>query len=370
MAKSLYDFIDAVYGSLLDGRIPLNEDAYNLISTTPFEEMINNDDKCLKLIQAALEFKSGVARENRHRASHILVTWLLGIGMSSFFKLDNSKDPFSKKFFPNLWLQTAMLHDYGYLCDEISNRDLALEDIVGEYDLLSDTYFDEDLSVICGMTANSQFAHYFTYSYQEIREYFAYGKHLHKKDILRPGVELNDHGIVGACIAFRKYCEAVTKKKKIKPSPAITQIQKIACIVAASHNIFKSSDAKTDNIYIQFGLTNLLSSSEVRVNKENILLLLMSLVDTIECTKRFSQKSNPKQYLQQATTLKYVDVEIEDGLLISFSRLHTYIERERKSEEMKKTLNSHINGLRNISSWTSFSAEYNEDVPFDVRIRL
>ena len=37
---------------------------------------------------------------------------------------------------------------------------------------------------------------------------------------------------------------------------------------------------------------------------ENKLLMLMSLVDTIECTKRFSERENPKAYLQEKTVLK------------------------------------------------------------------
>ena len=137
---TLYSFAENTYQSLLDGSIPLNEKACEIIRETPFETIVAKDDLCLKLIQATLEFTSSVSRENRHRASHILVTWLLGIGFSRLFYFCINRSGFEKLYYNNLWLQSAMLHDYGYLCKELSDDTLSLETLTEGYNLLTDDY--------------------------------------------------------------------------------------------------------------------------------------------------------------------------------------------------------------------------------------
>lgn len=379
MKKSLYQYVNDVYASLPKGEIPLNRKVLEIVLSIPFEQMVNDDDACLRLIRGTLEFESSVATQNRERASHILVTWLLGIGLRQFFHLEFSENSFEKHFEQNLWLQTAMLHDFGYLRKEVSQENLKLEEISGNYDLLTDSY-SEEFSILNDMSNNSVFGRFFTYSYSEIRNYYSYSQYLHRNRKSAAGGEKNDHGIVGACIAFKKYCEAnrrikakqknIEKEIELLPSVAMSQVQKIACIVAASHNLFKSDSPENDAVYLEHGLNDLLSTSEIRVTKENKLLLLMSLVDTLECTKRFSKAINATAYLQQATTLKYVDIEFDESLQIDFSRLYQYIVNVRKNNEMAEVLLRHVSAIQNMSSWTSFKTEYDEAFPFVIRIRL
>ena len=175
---------------------------------------------------------------------------------------------------------------------------------------------------------------------------------------------------MGGCIAFKNFCKKLKKDKKrgLAPSSVISSIQKIACIISASHNIYKSS-LKTDKIYVRYGLDKLTSESPVRVTRKNPLLLLLSLVDTIECTKRFSKKENAKEYLIQSTTLKYVDIEVCNGAaIIDFTRLESYLVNERKSLNMREKLVSHIDAIKSIDDWTNFTVQVIDDRRLKLRL--
>ena len=81
------------------------------------------------------------------------------------------------------------------------------------------------------------------------------------------------------------------------------------------------------------------------------------MVDTIECTKRFSKKVNPDEYLIQSTTLKYVDIDLQNGeITINFQRLNEYLTKTRKSNEMVKKLKAHVDSVANLNTWTEFNS--------------
>lgn len=120
---------------------------------------------------------------------------------------------------------------------------------------------------------------------------------------------------------------------------------------------------------MRYGLDKLASESPVRVTRKNPLLLLLSLVDTIECTKRFSKKENAKEYLIQSTTLKYVDIEVCNGAaIIDFTRLESYLVNERKSLNMREKLVSHIDAIKSIDDWTDFTVQVIDDRRLKLRL--
>lgn len=363
--KTLYEYAKTIYEKLPGGNDLPDDNAIELVKNTKFDDILSDDDKCLKLIQLVLKFKSKVSRENRHRASHIFITWLLGIGLSQTLAL-KKQYAFGRLFSPNIWLQTAVLHDYGYLCEEVTDAKCNLSNIVGDFNLFTDKY-DSDLSYLNNMSQQSEYKTYFPYPYDIFSKYFEYSKMYHNKNNTRN--ECVDHGIIGGCIGFRKYCEE-NLGKKLKPSIADMQIQKIACICAASHNIYKSSSKKIDDEYIKYKLYGLLSTDPIKVSKKHPLLLLLSLVDTIECTKRFSAKNNPKSYLIQKTTLKYVEIEIQNKkIIVKFEKLYEFI-CKNKSEQMKEELIKHIEGISKLNTWTDFSSGYVNGGNFEVAIAL
>lgn len=355
--QSLYKYLEGIYNENLYS-FKIN---YNLSKADKFDDLIGDDKKCVRLIDVLANIKDGdnirsidnVA--NLNRASHIVVTWLLGIGLAQAFRFGEFVKGFGNLYFEQLWLQSAMLHDYGYFRDEIKEA-TQISELTKEYNLLTDFYVDSDLNCLNGMTVKLEFEHFFSYTYSEIKNYYRYRQDYYRS-ISPHGDEVSDHGIVGGCIAFKNYCKKLKRDKArgLAPSSVISSIQKISCIISASHNIHKSS-LKTDKIYVRYGLEKLTSDSSVRVTRKNPLLLLLSLVDTIECTKRFSKKENAKEYLIQSTTLKYVDIDASDrAAIIDFTRLESYLANVRKSLDMREKLISHINAIKSIDDWTDFT---------------
>ncbi len=362
--NSLFEYLESIY-THLPFLAHLEFNSLEIIKSNKFEDLINDDKKCIELISSVLEFPMEAVSINRDRASHIIVTWLLGVGFGEFIKSENKLTGFADLYKSRLWLQSAIIHDYGYFCQEIENF-LPIEALTKDYDLLTDTYSVDELQCLNGLSSNSETRCFFTYSYSEIKNYYRYIQSQHKdesndrisndKSLL---CENSDHGIVGGCKAFHKYCKYITSlKAKLHygSSSVITKIQKISCIIAASHNIYKA-DAKNDNCYMKFELKDLTSTSPIRITRSNFLLLLLSLVDTIECTKRFSKKANAKEYLWQSTILKYVDINVNNqALKIDFSRLDNYLLENRKSKDMRQKLKGHIQSIINLGSWTDFFA--------------
>lgn len=349
---SLYHYAQETYNRIRMGEGVLNSAARKIVVEKSFDEMISNDELCINLIQAVLDFNSPLVKANRNRASHIIVTWLLGIDLGKRLGTDCVDGEFANRNYYRLWLQSAMLHDYGYFVKEISEDLNSIDDILKPYSLLEDKYDPEFLKCLNDMRNSDEFSGFFSYEYDEIRNYFRYSQDYHRNMKKNAGSEKNDHGIIGGCIAFNKYCKSL-KRHKIKEDSENTRIQKIACIIAASHNIFKSGNAETDTKYMEYGLDNLLSTSSVRINDSNKLLLLLSLVDTIECTKRFSAKENRKEFLQQKTTLKYVGISFEDNKIsLDFSGLYDYVAYVRKSENMMRKIEEHVDAIVGMGSWT------------------
>ena len=369
---NLYNYIEEVYNKLIYTS-DLNEDSCNIIKSITFEELINDDKQCLSLIFSILVFTLETVSINRYRASHIIVTWLMGIGIGNLFKLEKPDNAFNKLFYKQLWLQSAILHDYGYFCSEINKSYLPIEQLCEDYNLLTDDYNETYLRGLQNMSKLSEFRDYFSYQYDEIINYYNYSQDYHKHSNSKKDDEKSDHGIVGACIAFNKFCKNIKtliEKHGLPSSDTLTRIQKVSCIIAASHNIFKSNNETQDEKYIEFGLTTLLSSSPIRIKKENNLLSMLSLIDTIECTKRFSKKANPNEYLIQSTTLKYVDIDLQnDEIIINFERLNEYLLKNRKSKTMSDTLKKHIDAIAKLGSWTDFNS-YIGDNDKEVRISI
>lgn len=369
---NLYNYIEEVYSELIHTS-DLNKDSSNIIKANSFEKLINDDKQCLNLIFSILELPSETVSINRYRASHIVVTWLMGIGFGNLFKLEKTNSVFNNLFYKRLWLQSAMLHDYGYFCSEINKPSLAIERLVEDYNLLTDNYKESYLRGLQNMSLIPEFRDYFSYQYNEIINYYNYSQEYHKQSKGKIDDEKSDHGIVGACVAFKKYCrniKTLIEKYGLNTSDTLTQIQKVSCIIAASHNIFKSDNKTQDEKYIKFGLGSLLSTSPIRIKKENNLLSMLSLVDTIECTKRFSRKNNPSEYLIQGTTLKYVDLNLlNNEIIINFERLNEYLLKNRKSKTMSDTLKKHIDAIAKLGSWTDFNS-YIGDNDKEVRISI
>ncbi len=366
---TLYEYLEEIYNNKT---VAYNSSAYGFMKKHSFEDMLSDEKLCIELIKLAMEFNANDMRPiNNNRGTHIFVTWLLGIGLGEHFDIYKIYDrAFGEQYYQMIWTQAAMLHDYGYFCSQVSKENLDIKELTKDYDLLADKYTEADLSVLNNMSKHSLYERYFSYTYDEIEKYYLYSQQYHKRKDDKK--EKNDHGIVGACIAFAKYCKDV-HKSMIGPSPVITAVQKISCFITASHNIFKSCSDITDVEYLKYGLTGLLSGEPIRVTKKNTVLLLLSLVDTIECTKRFSAWQNKKRFLKQKTVLKCVSIELmEKAIKVDYSPLMEHIKSRKPGKKygMVGELEKHKEAVKGLSKWTSFTTEDVANEKLSAVIRL
>lgn len=344
------------------------------------EEFIGNNDKCLDLIYGLLNLsrddKTMLNKNNFNRASHIIITFLLGIGIEKQEKIISGVNVFNSLSDKDLWMYTSLLHDYGYFRNELLISK-PYEDLELEYDLLTDTY--SDAAIECLNDYSIRFPEYCTFKYQTIRDYYAYKREYISTYGIDENGEANDHGIIGACLAFSQYIQhyvkfeypRIMRNGTDRDNWLITEplLYKTACLVAAQHNLFKSGSKESDSKYIEYNLTSLLSTAPVQINENNALLLMLSIVDTIECSKRFSKKTNPKKYLQTMTILKNIDIEVNvDFILVDFTNLSNFIlKRKKDNNELINQLESHIINITHLNQWTSYHGEKRSD--YEVIIR-
>lgn len=358
--ETLFDYTEAIYNNL-GCEEKCNPTLSDFVKKHTYEELIKDDDKCIELIEIITDEKIGFDIPNKNRASHIVITCLLGIGLGEFFHLNHHMwFPGSTSYL--IWMLTATLHDYGYFCKEIETK-TELDKFRGEYYLLQDVYSNERLAVVNDMYKKEAYSEFLAYTYEEIENYHKYRINVHLDDY-----EQSDHGIIGGCKSFERYCNSKWIRTQLD-SVAMVQAHKIACITTASHNIYKSNSRKSDVIYKKYGLESLMKDAPIKVTKDKKLLLLLSLVDTIECTKRFSKRKEPKSFLQQNTTIKKVNISTDKNkVIVDYSNLYCHIEKRNNNEEMKASLEKHIRSLAEICNWTDFKSKLIENYSVEITL--
>ncbi|MBQ0035696.1 MAG: hypothetical protein KBT35_02130 [Firmicutes bacterium] len=360
--------------------LALQYDAYNLLYSKNIKDFLNdnNKDECVKFMLSAMEsyVKNDISKDiiipNKERANHCVITWLLGIGINN--RLNILK---KRRLSDALWTQTAAIHDYGYFSEYTKHNDTILSKIGTKYDLLTDKYNDDLLLCLNDMSVKKN--ELFSYNYFEIKQYFEYSKFLHREIIGEDySHEMCDHGIIGACLIFDKYCRQIYKEKKniipITPDNDITKVQKIAAITIASHNIFKNSKKdnptwkKQNKKLKMLGLDKLMTNSKYKIAKDNELLSLLSLVDTIECYKKF-RRDETRSMVNTNTILDTIDISFSNKKEIIFD-MSEFVKKtnrnENKDEIIEKTT-SHIKSICNMKDWTSFKTKQISD--YCVKIR-
>lgn len=357
--ESLLEFIDRAY-------IIFPKKYRGLKSVRDF---ISKDEECLRyiynLLDLGTEKGSVLNRDNFNRASHIIVTFLMGLGITQSIPIINGVNVFNTSSDNYLWMLTSLLHDYGYFRNELLESK-SLDEIERDYDLLTDLYDEE--AVKCLNNYSVLYSDYCTFSYDTIKHYYEYKRNYTASHTIDENGERNDHGIIGACLAFSKYVkffinntypeleEGVNGHRLplIKTEPLL---YKTACMIAAQHNLFKSGSKLSDVDYRKYNLDVLLSTSPILIDDNNPLLLLLSIVDTIECSKRFSKKTNPKKYLQTMTILDNIYIEVKDGeIIVDFTRLNEYIQKRKDNTALLKQIESHIRGICELGSWTNYES--------------
>ena len=334
---------------------------------TQLEAFINDGKKSAEFIRSMLNDEAFEIPEEstdlyeiaEMRARHSAVTFLMGLVLKRFAGLFDAIPTIvdkEKDLAMQMWLMTSLYHDKAYSSEFIKRSNLDLEKQFSPY-LLTDKYDNIKLKVL------NEFSYKYpdslAYTYQMILNYDKYAISYHKN---RDSKEKRDHGILGGVMMFSELSKRAMKNGQDKEMPVI----KACSLAVAQHNIFKAKP-KYDNIYERFYLDILLSSSSFRIKQEKALLLFLSLVDTVECVKKFSKSQNSDKFLETLTTLKSIKMTInEKEIVLELSELSKRI-KEKKDEELNKALEDYKKSLEGLSTWTEFNISKENDV-FSIKL--
>lgn len=298
-----------------------------------FDSVIDSDELCLDLIRFNLDFKSKEFQVNKayaYRFRHIVICWLMGVALSKFIGNENEFD----MIFHKSWQLASFTHDYGYFCEEVfSDLDDDFLESFGDYYLLKDEYENPILSSLNNYLERNRSL--LSVGYKDIENYF-YKDQLRRRNA--GDEEKNDHGICGGCIAFKEYIQYLENRAGLLDGIRIKEINKIACLITASHNIWG-----------------------IRIKEENRLQLLMALVDTIESTKRFCKKDkNGRLYpvLKWKDILNNIDIQVSDlEILIDFSNLISLVSLKKDSEFLLECCEKQVDNISGLNTWTYLKTE-------------
>lgn len=306
------------------------------------------------------------------RARHSAVTFLMGLVFRRFgglFEAFPVEENGNEKNAVHMWLITSLYHDKAYSSEYIKKPDLEYCEKFLPY-LLTDDY-EEGYSELNGFS--TRYPKYLAYTYEEILNYDKYARKYHQE---KQSDEKLDHGILGGVAMFRDLARKVRKHGETEELPVI----KACSLTVAQHNIYKSDGKNRDELYREYSLERLESTSDFRITPKQPLLLFLSLIDTVECVKKLSQRENSDKYLQTMTVLKNIKLDVQpDRLEIDFLPLLEEVARKvskkkgkRLNEErsLSEKFEGYLGNLKNLGKWTVFRAEENEKDKYQFRIEL
>lgn len=355
----------------------LNRELGKLTNVEHFKELdcfINNDKDCAEFINTLVAENedddiiqippegSELFKISQRRAQHTVLTYLLGLAflpfVEQFLFSSNKKNTHSNsQDFLEDWRITAIFHDIGYFNKHITNSDYNLREGV-TYWLLTDDYTDvRNKPLGCLNNFSCKFPSSFAYTYAEIESYDKYSR---ERRSGQNGGERIDHGILGGTSSFNMLVRRIKNNQKVLTlyDHALIHAKK-ACMAIAQHNIYKSdsdeNDAKLpDALYPKLAFT-----SFFRISQNTPLLLFLSLVDTIECVKKFSKGESEKQYFKSLTVLRKVNMSISDNsIMLDLSELKAECDKKSVNSgnnNLLKIFNDYYTGITDLPKWTKFN---------------
>ena len=337
------------------------------------KKFISDDKECADLVNSLVEEIAISIPDNykdsnwiaQKRAQHTIINYFLGTVFLTFaeqflFKSQSASCYVDRQELLEDWLFTALYHDIGYFSNYLTKSDTDL-DKISKYKLFTDDY---DADLVCLQNYSKRFPTTLAYTYEEIIAYEEYSCNWREE---RESKERIDHGILGGVLAFDKLIRRARRKNNdLNHNDHINQIRraKKVCLTIAQHNIFKSSSEDKDAELPDILKPKLSSVSPFRISEKTPLLLLLSLVDTIENVKKFSKSEDDKNYLQVLTVLKSTKVKITDTKIeLDLSALKLeWGKKDFKNESTKKVFDKYVENVKSLQTWTTFSVSEHSDV--------
>lgn len=345
-------------------------------------KFITKDEKCRKFLKLLLSDDVEMPQQNspvyyisKGRISHSIVNYLLGRVFSQFSDIYGDINAVlepvcsTKEDVEKLWLITALYHDIGYLQKEIIDNTLDYKKY--NYYLYTDEMYQGDR-----MHPLHKFSEFYprsmAYSYEQILDYDVFDRERRMRE--GETTERLNHGIFGGAYLFNRLMD---KAEKASDRDNMLII-KATCMNIAQHNIFKSSSSEIDEQLSAYtSLAMLHKDTDFKINKTSPLLLYLSLIDTVECVKRFSKSCNKKSFLQTESVLTNVKAEVnKNSIKLDYSNLLDKIQEKNLINEENILLNTYKNyincNIKGLREWTIFNTNIfsDGDIPTKIEITL
>ena len=330
---------------------------------SPISDIVNNKEKSISYINRVLkEYGNKVAipfqltlDKYDFRVKHVLFSFGLGIVLASFCYLKEKIEQEYEKYkikntFIYTWLTLCLYHDFGYF---IGSSYLRTDNIK---DLLLDHYIFDYSYCKSRYTQNLYFEYY-------KRKYAS--QNWDEKDFdMVNNEEVGDHGILGGYVLFALLYSSETKKalpKKAGIAKVLSELEngeknieyhseriplyQDICFRIMEHNIWKNEEAleKTHPLY------EIDANNFVNIDIVEPLLFLLSLVDTIEMTKRFctyiDSSSDKERFVYPKTLGSKIQISVTPkSIEIDYSDLETYIKEHKYVGDIQRWTRS-VTGL-------------------------
>lgn len=315
------------------------------VGLEPISNVVDNKKYCIRYINKILRkygnkvtipFQLTLSQYD-FRVKHVLFSFGLGIVFANFYNLKTKIEEEYRHFeidntFIYVWMTLCLYHDFGYFIgssyiqtDSIEN--LHLDYIIFDYDYCKSRY------------SNNLYVEYY-------KDKFSKQKRNQKN--MAEQEEVGDHGILGGYVLFDRLYSSEVKPISLKKnlmrniydleSPhdgleyhleRIPLYQDI-CYRIMEHNIWKNKDNfAEDHPFYEIG-----SKTFKYIDVFEPLLYLLSLVDTIEMTKKFckySDDSQEKEHFVFPKTLgSKIKVKISDTSIdIDYLEFEKYIKEHK-----------------------------------------
>ena len=323
----------------------------------PISNVVNNKKDCVRYINKILKqhgnnvtipFNSTLPQYD-FRVKHILFSFGLGIVISSFHNLKFKIEEEYKKYkisntFIYIWLTLCLYHDFGYFIAESYLKIDDIKKIELKYNIFDYSYCNSRYS-------KNLYCQYYKNKYESQN----WSK---KKYDLSENEEVGDHGILGGYVLFERLYSSETKKyshrKEIdlqtkdetKLNVDRIPLYQDICFRIMEHNIWKNNSSyEESNPFCEIDVDHF-----SRINFIEPLLYLLSLVDTIEMTKKFckySDESIDKNRSVFPKTLgSKVKIEVSDTYIdIDYSEIDNFIKKHKFLDSID-SWKSNVTGLK------------------------
>ena len=255
-----------------------------------------------------------------------LVYTKLGDVKNKYFKNTHYENP--EKQFQLIWFLTSIVHDI-FFDIERKKEYKEFKDLNGDLNSVKKEFYIDNCLV-----SNSQYCDKLDKKFETflgiLGNYYKY-RYCHDDRI--------DHGIVSGLVIFDLLVKHRIKKSSTSTSYWKEELDKLyfeAGLSIASHNIWSSDSKLKDKNYKDYGLEILVNSSKKSIFpikfSEMPFLFLLGLVDTIEPTKTFRNRSV---------------FEILNSLDINVTKNYLKLRNSKDSKLNFSELTKKVNGLEN-----------------------